>query len=71
VEAVWICFCKSVGSMELQRLIDGGARNLRQVGAACGAGTDCGHCKRTVKQMLDAATRGPTRERSTREQERA
>lgn len=53
---VWICYCKSVSSTELQRLIDGGAHNLKQIGIACGAGTDCGHCKRTMMHMLEASS---------------
>lgn len=47
----------SVSSSRLHEVIDEGARSLRQVGRACGAGTDCGRCKRTIQVVLDTHRR--------------
>jgi bacterioferritin-associated ferredoxin len=47
-----VCLCRGVSEAALQHLIDAGATSLRQIGEACGAGTDCGACCPLVQELL-------------------
>ena len=47
-----VCLCRGVSEAALQRVIDAGATSLRQIGDACGAGTDCGACCPLVNELL-------------------
>jgi bacterioferritin-associated ferredoxin len=50
-----VCLCRGVSETALQHLIDAGATSLRQIGDACGAGTDCGACCPLVTELLTEA----------------
>ncbi|MCB9678643.1 MAG: (2Fe-2S)-binding protein [Alphaproteobacteria bacterium] len=51
-----VCVCHGVNDRALNTVIDSGAQSLREVGDACGAGTDCGQCCRDiVKKLRDRA----------------
>jgi bacterioferritin-associated ferredoxin len=54
---MWVCFCRSVNSNKIQSAIDDGAESLNAVSEACGAGTDCGGCKRTIQAMIKTTKR--------------
>ena len=51
-----VCVCRAVSDRVVRRAIDAGACTVRQVGAACGAGTDCGTCKAQISQLLQGVT---------------
>lgn len=51
-----VCLCRAVSDRVIQRAITSGATTVRQVGAACGAGTDCGSCKAQVSALLQGAS---------------
>lgn len=51
-----VCVCRAVSDRVIRRAVDAGACTVRQVGAACGAGTDCGGCKAQIAQLLQGAT---------------
>lgn len=47
-----VCSCHAINDVALETIVDEGARSLREVGDACGAGTDCGKCCRDIAQLL-------------------
>jgi bacterioferritin-associated ferredoxin len=50
---MYICICRVVSSATVREVIAGGARTVRQVADACGAGTDCGRCTAHVRALLE------------------
>lgn len=52
-----VCCCKGVTESTIRRAIAEGATSVTAVGAACGAGTDCGACVRDVEAMVRATPR--------------
>ena len=63
-----ICSCHGVNDRALDTIVDDGAHTLRQVGDACGAGTDCGACCRDIlarlKQRTSISSESPDEERA-------
>jgi len=53
-----VCLCRGVSEAAVQQLIDTGVTTLRQIGEACGAGTDCGACCPLVKELLASTHQG-------------
>jgi len=47
-----ICICENVSDRALEREIDAGARTVREIRKACGAGGNCGSCVCDLKKML-------------------
>ena len=47
-----VCSCFAVSSSELEALVESGADTVEAVGAACGAGTDCGACRAEVAELI-------------------
>ena len=50
---MYICICRAVSSTTVREVIAEGARTVRQVAHACGAGTDCGRCAAHVRALLE------------------
>lgn len=48
-----VCVCKGVRCTKIRALIEEGATSLDAIGAACGAGTDCGSCRCTIEDMIE------------------
>ncbi len=59
---MFVCLCNGITSHEVADAVDRGAATTKQVAVACGAGTDCGRCRRTVRAIIEArgAGRAPT-----------
>lgn len=55
---MYICQCLGVTHQMVDEAVSSGARTSREVAAACGAGSDCGRCRRTVQAILAAASAG-------------
>jgi bacterioferritin-associated ferredoxin len=55
-----VCLCEGISDREIRRTIRSGANTLAKVSNACGAGTGCGTCKRTIVDILLAAEDKPT-----------
>ena len=53
--AVILCICQSVSDREVDAAIRAGANSVAAVSRACGAGTDCGCCRRTIERRIDRA----------------
>jgi len=51
---MYVCLCLGVTTEAVRAAIDNGASTSRQVAAACGAGTQCGRCRRTVRAIIAA-----------------
>lgn len=47
-----VCLCHNVNHRVLDSLVESGAASVRDVGEACGAGTDCGQCARDILAHL-------------------
>lgn len=54
-----ICSCKGLNHQTIDRVIAEGAHSVREIGARCGAGTDCGSC---VRDLRDRIARAPSSE---------
>ena len=59
---VWVCLCRAVTSGTIAEVVEGGARTVRQVSEACGAGTDCTKCTRTIRVLIATHAPGPDQE---------
>ncbi|MFO0660650.1 MAG: (2Fe-2S)-binding protein [Polyangiaceae bacterium] len=61
-QAVYVCICRAVSKRKVLAVIADGARTVRDVGAVCGAGTDCGSCRGCIDDLieehLEEATQG-------------
>jgi bacterioferritin-associated ferredoxin len=55
-----ICLCKAVNDQKVRATIRSGASTVREVGRACGAGTDCGACHRMIRCMIDGDEKSET-----------
>jgi bacterioferritin-associated ferredoxin len=49
---MWVCLCRAVNATTVRQAIGTGARSVKAVGAACGAGTDCTRCLTHIKALL-------------------
>jgi bacterioferritin-associated ferredoxin len=52
VARVWICLCEAVTSGSILDAVESGARTVREVGQANGAGTVCGKCTRNILLLI-------------------
>jgi bacterioferritin-associated ferredoxin len=60
---MFVCLCLAVTNQAVRNAVQNGARTSQQVATACGAGSDCGRCRRTLRAIIDAAsTAEPTTE---------
>jgi bacterioferritin-associated ferredoxin len=52
---VFVCLCNGITSQVVADVIADGASTTNQIAAACGAGADCGRCRRTLRSLLGAS----------------
>ncbi|BBY30165.1 (2Fe-2S)-binding protein [Mycolicibacterium sediminis] len=52
---MFVCLCTGVTSQVVTDLVASGASTSRQIADACGAGSDCGRCRRTVRAIIAAS----------------
>jgi len=52
---VYVCLCEGVTSQTVSDAVADGASTSKEVAARCGAGLDCGRCRRTVRAIIAAA----------------
>jgi bacterioferritin-associated ferredoxin len=53
---MFVCLCTGVTSQAVTDLVASGASTSKQIAEACGAGLDCGRCRRTVRAIIEAAS---------------
>jgi bacterioferritin-associated ferredoxin len=51
---MFVCLCTGVTSHVVNECVAKGATTSKEVAAACGAGSECGRCKRTVRAIIEA-----------------
>ena len=52
---MYVCLCNGVTSQVVTEAVEAGATTTKQVASACGAGAECGRCRRTVRAIIEAA----------------
>jgi bacterioferritin-associated ferredoxin len=53
---MFVCLCNGVTSQTVAEAVAAGAVTTKQVAAACGAGTDCGRCRGTVRAIITSSS---------------
>ncbi len=51
---MFVCLCNGVTSQVVNEVVAAGATTTKQVADACGAGADCGRCRRTIRAIIAA-----------------
>lgn len=51
---VYVCLCTGATSQAVNDAVAAGACTSKQVAAACGAGRDCGRCRKSVQAIINA-----------------
>ncbi|MCX2931299.1 (2Fe-2S)-binding protein [Mycobacterium sp. CVI_P3] len=52
---MFVCLCNGVTSQVVTDAVEAGAHTTKQVAKVCGAGAECGRCRRTVRAIIEAA----------------
>ncbi|MGD9702455.1 MAG: bacterioferritin-associated ferredoxin [Acidimicrobiia bacterium] len=52
-----LCQCRHVSEKTISEAVADGAGNIEQIGARCGAGTDCGGCHPWIDELLAGSVR--------------
>lgn len=52
---MYVCLCLGITIDAVSDAVASGARTSRQVSDACGAGSDCGRCRRTIRSIIKSA----------------
>jgi bacterioferritin-associated ferredoxin len=50
---MYVCLCRGVTNQAVADAVAHGASTCNAVAAVCGAGLDCGRCRRTVRAIID------------------
>jgi bacterioferritin-associated ferredoxin len=51
---MFVCLCTGVTSHVVSEVVANGASTSKEVAAVCGAGSECGRCKRTVRAIIES-----------------
>jgi bacterioferritin-associated ferredoxin len=51
---MFVCLCTGVTSHDVDDIVANGAKTSKQIAEACGAGGDCGRCRRTLREIIEA-----------------
>jgi bacterioferritin-associated ferredoxin len=51
---MYVCLCTGATSHVVANAVTNGACTSKEVAAACGAGTDCGRCRHTVRSIIES-----------------
>jgi bacterioferritin-associated ferredoxin len=51
---MFVCLCGGVTNQAVADAVAAGATTTNEVAAACGAGAECGRCRRTVRAIIEA-----------------
>jgi len=53
-----LCICKAVTDRDVDAAVHAGALSVDEVGACCGAGTDCGACREAIEERIETSCGG-------------
>lgn len=56
---MFVCLCVGVTSNVVNDVVANGASSSKEIAEACGAGSDCGRCRRTIRAILEAHSKVP------------
>lgn len=51
---MFVCLCMGITSHVVDEVVANGATTSKQIADACGAGGDCGRCRRTLRAIIAA-----------------
>lgn len=51
---MFVCLCMGVTSHVVNDVVAAGASSSKEVAEACGAGSECGRCRRTLRAIIEA-----------------
>ncbi|OBG43686.1 (2Fe-2S)-binding protein [Mycobacterium alsense] len=51
---MYVCLCVGATNQTVCDAVAGGASTSKEIAEACGAGGDCGRCRRTLRAILAA-----------------
>jgi bacterioferritin-associated ferredoxin len=51
---MFVCLCMGVTSHDVNEVVAKGATTSKQIAEACGAGGDCGRCRRTLRAIIES-----------------
>ncbi|UKN43066.1 (2Fe-2S)-binding protein [Mycobacterium lepromatosis] len=54
---MYVCLCAGATNQTVCDVVARGATTSKEVAAACGAGNDCGRCRRTLRAIIAASAR--------------
>jgi len=52
---MYVCLCVGATNHTVAECVARGAATSKEVAAACGAGGDCGRCRRTLRAIIAAS----------------
>ncbi|MFY2858827.1 (2Fe-2S)-binding protein [Mycobacterium sp. THU-M104] len=52
---MYVCLCVGATTHTVSECVARGAATSREVAVACGAGADCGRCRRTLRAIIAAS----------------
>jgi bacterioferritin-associated ferredoxin len=52
---MFVCLCLGVTAREVVTAVESGACTSNRVASTCGAGSDCGRCRPTVRSIIASA----------------
>jgi bacterioferritin-associated ferredoxin len=52
---MYVCLCVGVTNQTVSDVVAQGASTSKEVAAACGAGGDCGRCRRTLRAIIESS----------------
>ena len=63
---MYVCLCLGITNETVWEAVAAGAETTRQVSDACGAGSECGRCRRTIRSIIDSVTTTTESDRGSR-----
>jgi bacterioferritin-associated ferredoxin len=51
---MFVCLCNGVTNETVVSAVAAGATTCKLVATACGAGSECGRCRRTIRSIIGA-----------------
>jgi bacterioferritin-associated ferredoxin len=54
---MYVCLCVGATNQTVSDVVARGASTSKEVAEACGAGGDCGRCRRTLRAIIESARR--------------
>jgi bacterioferritin-associated ferredoxin len=55
---MFVCLCTGTTTQVVDEVVASGATTSKEIAEACGAGGDCGRCRRTLRAMIAAHRNG-------------